>query len=90
MAHTEHAKKTHRQAEKAHERNRAQISRVRTALKGARAAVGADAATQAPILSSTSSLVDKAAKHRVMHPNKAARIKSRLARAMNKSRGTAK
>ena len=33
MAHTEHAKKTHRQSEKARERNRNTRSTVKTALK---------------------------------------------------------
>lgn len=58
------------------ERNRAFRSRLRTALKKVRGAsdttVGADALREA------SSLLDRAAQKRIIHPNKAARAKSRL------------
>jgi small subunit ribosomal protein S20 len=83
MAHTEHAKKSFRQSEKRRERNRATKSALKTTLKAARASVGKDTAPKA--LSAATARLDKAAKHRTIHPNKAARLKSRLAKAMNKA-----
>jgi small subunit ribosomal protein S20 len=58
------------------ERNRMFRSRLRTALKGVRKAENAGAATEA--LRAAVSLLDKAARKRIVHPNKAARSKSRL------------
>ena len=62
------------------ERNKAARSRLRTAIKKARQAEGegTDAA-----LKQATSLLDRAARKRLIHPNKAARLKSRLARASN-------
>ena len=85
MAHTEHAKKSHRQAEKARVANRDTRSALKTILKTARASVGQDAKATAAISSATAARLDKAAKHRVIHPNKASRLKSRLAKAMRKA-----
>lgn len=64
------------------ERNKAARSRLRTAIKKARQAEGegADAA-----LKQATSLLDRAARKRLIHPNKAARLKSRLARATTAS-----
>lgn len=58
------------------ERNRAFRSRLRTALKKVRGAT--DTATGAEALREASSLLDRAARKRIIHPNKAARAKSRL------------
>jgi small subunit ribosomal protein S20 len=58
------------------ERNRMFRSKLRTALKKVRAAENADAA--APAFREASSLLDRAARKRIVHPNKAARAKSRL------------
>jgi small subunit ribosomal protein S20 len=67
---------------RAHEvRNRAQRSELRTAVKRVRAAVGsaaADAYTQAV------RLLDRAARKGLIHPNNAARHKSRLAAHVKK------
>ena len=69
------AKKAMRQG-RAHEvRNRAQRSALRTALKRVRAATG-DAAQQA--YREAVSLLDRAARKGLIHPNNAARHKSRL------------
>ena len=58
------------------ERNRQFRSKMRTALKKVR---GADSAeTGATALREASSLLDRAAQKRIIHPNKAARAKSRL------------
>jgi small subunit ribosomal protein S20 len=58
------------------ERNRMFRSRLRTALKKVRTATSAAVATEA--LRDAVSLIDKAARKRIVHPNKAARSKSRL------------
>lgn len=66
------------------ERNKAARSRLRTAIKKARQAEG-DGAEAA--LQKATSLLDRAARKRLIHPNKAARLKSRLARAAAASEG---
>jgi small subunit ribosomal protein S20 len=84
MPHTEHRKKTLRKAEKARERNRASRARFRTAVKTAKsAAAGTEGAETA--LRAAQALLDKAAKNRTIHPNKAARMKSRLAKAQKRA-----
>jgi small subunit ribosomal protein S20 len=84
MPHTEHRKKTLRKAREANEINRGRRSSVRGALKKARAAVAAGKA-DAQTLQETVKRLDKAAEYGVFHPNKVARLKSRLAKAANKS-----
>jgi small subunit ribosomal protein S20 len=58
------------------ERNRQFRSRMRTALKKVRGA--SDAATASDAFREAASLLDRAARKRIIHPNKAARAKSRL------------
>ena len=58
------------------DRNRAFRSRLRSALKKVRTA--SDSAVGAAALREASSLLDRAARKRIIHPNKAARAKSRL------------
>ncbi|MDQ3388138.1 MAG: 30S ribosomal protein S20 [Gemmatimonadota bacterium] len=60
------------------ERNRQQRSRLRHAIRSVRRAESQDAAGEA--LSAAISLIDRAARKRIIHPNKAARAKSRLSR----------
>jgi len=86
MPHTEHAKKSHRKSEARRARNRAAKSQLKTTLKAARAAMGTDAAAEA--LNAAGKRLDKAAKGRLIHPNKAARIKSRMAKAANKAKAS--
>jgi small subunit ribosomal protein S20 len=57
-------------------RNRAFRSKLRTALKRVRSA--GSSADGAAALREASSLLDRAARKRIIHPNKAARAKSRL------------
>lgn len=64
------------------ERNRAFRSRLRTALKKVRGAATQDAGAAA--LREASSLLDRAARKRIIHPNKAARAKSRLSAFIGK------
>lgn len=58
------------------ERNRQFRSKMRTALKKVRSADNAE--TGAAALREAASLLDRAARKRIIHPNKAARAKSRL------------
>jgi small subunit ribosomal protein S20 len=80
MANTKSAEKRIRQNLQQRERNRAHRSRLRTAIKGLRAAVASgDATKAAELLPQTFSVIDKIAQKRVIHPHAAARYKSRLA-----------
>ena len=89
MPHTEHKKKTLRKSLEANEINRARRSSVRTTIKKARAAV-AEGKADAQTLQEAVKRIDKAAEYGVFHPNKAARLKSRLAKAANRAKSPAK
>lgn len=73
------AKKRMRQNAKTRERNRQQRATLRTAVKKVRTAESKDIAMTAT--RSAESLLDRAARKRLIHPNAAARLKSRLAKA---------
>ena len=73
-------RKRHRQSLVRRGRNRTVKSLVRSAVKTAVASVGVEMKAAIP---DVSSVVDKAAAKGVIHKNKAARIKSRLARKAN-------
>ncbi len=65
------------------ERNRAEKSRMKTLRKKATAAIASgDKAAAATASSVLASVVDKAAKRNLIHPNKAANIKSKTAKAL--------
>jgi small subunit ribosomal protein S20 len=68
-----------RQNTKVRARNRRQRATLRTAVKKVRAAESKDAAASAT--RSAESLLDRAARKRLIHPKAAARLKSRLAKA---------
>ena len=68
--------------EQAREKNRGERSRLRTALKRARETTEAGPA-QARFKEAVS-LLDQAAQERLLHKNKAARLKGQLARRLNK------
>ncbi|MGH7561695.1 MAG: 30S ribosomal protein S20 [Gemmatimonadales bacterium] len=80
MPRTKSAKKQMRQARSRTARNRSQRSALRTAIKRARAA-GEKARDKAYV--EAVKLMDRAARKRLIHPNTAARLKSR----MGKKRG---
>ena len=82
MPRIESAKKAMRQGRARHERNRAQSSALRTALKRVRAATTSEQAGAAYRIASR--LLDRAARKGLIHPNNAARHKSRLAAAVGK------
>jgi small subunit ribosomal protein S20 len=78
LANSSSAEKRNRQAVKRYEHNRAQRSRMKTGIKrvlGATDAASADAAYR-----EVSAILDRLASRRLIHPNKAARKKSQLAR----------
>jgi small subunit ribosomal protein S20 len=72
------AKKRLKTNEKSNVRNRAVKSQIRTLVKNAETSV--DEAS----LKEAVSQLDRAARKKVIHPNKAARMKSRLAKAVQK------
>lgn len=74
------AKKNMRKSRAAQVRNRAQRSTLRTALKKARAE---DASPEA--MAAAVTLLDRAARKGLVHKNAAARRKSRMAKAANKT-----
>ena len=78
MANTSSAEKRIRQERKRTAHNRAQRSRLKTALKRVSNATEAGAAQEA--LGEVSALLDRLATRRIIHPNKAARKKSQLAK----------
>ena len=78
MANTQSAEKRIRQSRKRTLQNRMQRSRMRTSIKKVMQATDADAAEQA--FRDTSALLDRLASRRVIHPNRAARKKSQLAK----------
>ena len=84
MAHSKQAAKRNRQNIKARARNKVQRSTMKTAIRGVRKAESADAARAT--LPDAMQKIDKAAKNRVIHPNAAARLKSRLAKKIASGR----
>ncbi len=82
MPRIESAKKAMRQGRARHLRNRAQSSALRTALKRVRAATTAEQAGEA--YRAAARLLDRAARKNLIHPNNAARHKSRLAAVVRK------
>ena len=82
MPNIKSAQKRMELGEAAREKNRAERSRLRTALKRARDTTQAKDA-EARVKEAVS-LLDQAAQERLLHPNKAARLKGQLARHVNK------
>ena len=78
MANTRSAEKRNRQDQKRNEHNRSQRTRLKTAVKKVAAETDANRAAEA--YKETAALLDRLASRRVIHPNKAARKKSQLAR----------
>jgi small subunit ribosomal protein S20 len=90
MASHASALKKNRQDIKRRLRNRAHASRLKTQLKKLRMALqSADASTAAAMMKDTLALVDRTAKHGVIHKNAASRTKSRLARALARAKASA-
>ena len=82
MPNTKSAEKRARQEQKRNEHNRTQRSRLKTAIK--KVGEAEDAKTAEEAFKSTAAMLDRMASRNLIHPNKAARKKSQLARAVNK------
>ena len=78
MANTRSAEKRNRQDVKRNEHNRTQRSKMKTAIK--KVSSETDAAKAADEFKTTAAMLDRLASRRVIHPNKAARKKSQLAK----------
>ncbi len=85
MARTKSALKKDRQDRKRRAHNRAVRSRMRTTIKKVTATE--DHAVAAEALKEAEAVLDRLASRRLIHPNKAARKKSRLARTVAKLAG---
>ena len=79
------SKKRMRQAEAAREHNRAQRSKLRTAVKKVRTAASGEEAQQA--YAEAVSVLDRASRKNLVHRNAAARTKSRLAKLVSSKAG---
>lgn len=82
MANTRSAEKRMRQDRKRNEHNRSQRARLRTAIK--KVSGETDQATASEAYKETAALLDRMASRRLIHPNKAARKKSQLAKQVKK------
>ena len=80
MANTRSAEKRNSQDIKRNERNRAQRSKMRTAIK--KVTTESDPSKAAEEFKTTAALLDRLSTRRLIHPNKAARKKSQLARKL--------
>ena len=84
MAHHPSALKAMRQSLKRRDRNRRNVSKLKTQIKKLRAAIArGDVEAARKMLDETVSEIDRAARQGVVHDNAAARYKSRLARHIN-------
>jgi small subunit ribosomal protein S20 len=83
MANTASARKRARQSEEQRQHNASLRSEFRTAVKNVRKAIEAgDRATAQTVLQGAASTIDRIADKNIIHKNKAARHKSRLAAAV--------
>ena len=83
MANTKQAAKRARQATKQRSHNMAQRTELRTAIKKVAAAIAAgDVAKAEAVYKTSTSTIDSIADKNIIHKNKAARHKSRLAAAL--------
>ena len=80
MANHSATKKDARQAAKRRERNRYSGKTTRNAIRDMKETKGAEMAQQFPVVAG---MIDKLAKKGVIHKNKAANLKSKLARRAN-------
>jgi small subunit ribosomal protein S20 len=83
MANSAQARKRARQAVKLNAHNSSLRSTLRTAVKATRKAIGAgDKVVAAEVFRKAASTIDRIADKKIIHKNKAARHKSRLAAAL--------
>jgi len=83
MPHTPSAAKRHRKAEARRKRNRLATKKIKTQRRASDVALKAgDAAKTATEFKTTQAMLDRAADKGYIHPNKAARLKSRMVKRM--------
>lgn len=82
MAHTNQARKRIRQTERATERNRPYRTMAARRLRDARDAIADGGEDAAEAVRQAQAALDRAARRNIIHPNAAARRKSRLARQL--------
>jgi len=82
MAHSKSAIKRIRQNEAHAQRNKPYRTRAARAVREARAAIQAGAGDAGALVRVAQSALDRAAKRNIIHPNNAARRKSRLAQQL--------
>jgi len=85
LPNTKNAKKAVKVIERRRVRNQSARSAVKTAFKKANEAVAKKGENAAELVVSAASLIDKTASRGIIHPNTAARKKSRLAKKLNKA-----
>ena len=85
MPNIKSAKKRMELSQVARLRNRGKRSKVRSAVRQVLAAQ--DRTTAEPLFRNAVALLDRESGRRLMHPNRAARVKSRLARHLNSLEG---
>ena len=91
MPHTPSAAKRHRKAEKRKKQNRVAVKKVKAARKTVAEAIKAgDAAKTTTEAKNTQAVLDRAATKGYIHKNKAARLKSRLAKRLKAAAAPAK
>lgn len=83
MPNNRNAAKANRQAQKRRLQNRSQYASLKTLVKKFRTSL-TSSDSPAVTLSDVSKRLDQAGSKRLIHPNKASRLKSRLAKAANK------
>lgn len=87
MPTTKSAKKRHRQNLEQRSRNRAAKSVAKTSVRAVRDAVASnDIAKAEAAYRLAAKTLDKSGAHRIIHPNKAARLKSRLQQLIRKKK----
>ena len=87
MPHTKSAWKRQRQNEKRRQRNRTAIKGIKKQTREVADSLhGGDTGKAATGLAAAAKKLDKAAARGVIHPNKAARLKSRMAKKINAAR----
>jgi small subunit ribosomal protein S20 len=87
MPHTKSAKKRLRQSLERRAKNRATKAAIKTQVKKIRAAIAAGDLTKASEEFRTATVqMDRAGSKRIIHPNKAARTKARLAHLMKSAK----
>ena len=90
MPNSTNAKKALRQSQKRQARNRSQRSELRTYVKKVRqAAAGVDQQAAEDAFRAAAKKLDQSAAKRLIHPNAAARTKSRLSKLLKKSKEAA-